>query len=44
MSTLLLRHCDRLYTCDDARTVLRDAWLLVRDGRSPRSGPSPRPR
>ena len=43
MSTLLLRHCDRLYTCDDARTVLRDAWLLVRDGRIAALGPEPAP-
>jgi 8-oxoguanine deaminase len=43
MSTLLLRHCDWLYTCDDARTVLRDAWLLVRDGRIAALGVEPAP-
>src|SRR5437764_1040572 len=29
MSRILLRHADALYTCDDARRVVRDAYLLM---------------
>jgi cytosine/adenosine deaminase-related metal-dependent hydrolase len=44
MGTLLLRHCDWIYTCDDARTVIRDGWVLVRDGNIEALGPEPAPR
>jgi cytosine/adenosine deaminase-related metal-dependent hydrolase len=43
MPTLLLRHCDWIYTCDDARTIIRDGYVLIRDGRIATLGPEPAP-
>jgi cytosine/adenosine deaminase-related metal-dependent hydrolase len=43
MASLLLRHCDWIYTCDDARTIIRDGWVLVRDAKIEALGPEPAP-
>jgi len=33
MPSLLLRHADAVYTCDDACRVVRDGYVHVEDGR-----------
>jgi len=43
MSSLLLRHADVIYTCDDLRRSLRDGYVHVRDGRIAAVGPEPAP-
>ena len=42
MSRLLLRHADAIHRCDDARTVIRDGWMLIEDGRIAALGAEPR--
>lgn len=43
MSRLLLRHADAIYTCNDARQVLRDGYVLVEDSRIAKVGAEPAP-
>lgn len=43
MSRLLLRHADRIHTCDDARRVIRDGYVLVEDERIAAVGQEPAP-
>jgi len=43
MPSLLLRHADAVYTCDDARRVVRDGYVHVEDGRVASVGPEPAP-
>lgn len=43
MSRLLLRHADAIHRCDDARTVIRDGWILIEDGRIAALGAEPAP-
>ena len=43
MSSLLLRHADCIHTCDDARQVIRDGYVLIEDGRIAAVGPEPAP-
>jgi len=43
MSRILLRHADALYSCDDARRVLRDAYLLIEGARIAAVGAEPAP-
>ena len=43
MSRLLLRHADRIHTCDDARRVIRDGYVLVEGGRIAAVGAEPAP-
>jgi cytosine/adenosine deaminase-related metal-dependent hydrolase len=43
MPRLLLRHADALYTCDDARRVIRDGYVLIEDGRIAALGAEPAP-
>lgn len=43
MPRLLLRHADAIYPCDDARTVIRDGYVLVEDQRIAAVGAEPAP-
>ncbi len=43
MPRLLLRHADQIHTCDDARTVIRDGFVLVEGDRVAAVGPEPAP-
>jgi len=43
MSRLLLRHADIIHTCDDARRVIRDGYVLVENERIAAVGPEPAP-
>ena len=43
MARLLLRHADAIHLCDDARTVIRDGYLLIDDGRIAAVGAEPAP-
>lgn len=43
MTTALLRHIGRLYTCDDSDRILDDAWIRIEDGRIVALGPEPSP-
>jgi hypothetical protein len=43
MSRLLLRRADCIHTCDDARQVIRDGYVLIEDGRIAAVGPEPAP-
>ena len=43
MSRLLLRHADAIYTCNDARQVFRDGYVLVEDSRIANVGAEPAP-
>jgi len=43
MPTLLLRHADVIHVCDDARQVIHDGYVLVRDGRIAAVGREPAP-
>jgi 8-oxoguanine deaminase len=43
MATLLLRNIGWLYTCDAGERVLRNAWLLAKDGRVVDIGKEPCP-
>jgi 8-oxoguanine deaminase len=41
---LLLRHADVIHTCDNARSVIRDGYVLVDDSRIAAVGAEPAPR
>ena len=43
MPRLLLRRADCIHTCDDARQVIRDGYVLIEDGRIAAVGPEPAP-
>lgn len=43
MSSLLLRHADAIYTCNDARQVIRDGYILVEGDRIAKLGAEPAP-
>lgn len=43
MPSLLLRHADVVYTCDDARRAIRDGYVHVHDGRVAAVGHEPAP-
>lgn len=43
MPTLLLRNADWIYTCDDRRTVIRNGYVFIRDGKIESLGPEPAP-
>ncbi len=43
MPRFLLRHADVIHTCDDARQVIRDGYVLVQDGHIAAVGPEPAP-
>jgi len=43
MTTMLLRHIGRLYTCDDRDRIVDDAWIRIADGRVVALGPEPGP-
>lgn len=42
-SRILLRHADAIHTCDDARRVIHDGYVLIEDGRIAAVGPEPAP-
>jgi cytosine/adenosine deaminase-related metal-dependent hydrolase len=43
MRRLLLRHADFIHRCDDARSVIRDGYVLIEDERIAAVGPEPAP-
>jgi cytosine/adenosine deaminase-related metal-dependent hydrolase len=43
MRRILLRHADAIHVCDDARSVIRDGYVLVEDGRIAAVGAEPAP-
>ena len=43
MTTLLLRHADWIHTCDDARSIIKDGYVLIEDGKIRALGPEPAP-
>lgn len=43
MPRLLLRHAEAIHTCDDARRVIGDGYLLIENGRIAALGPEPAP-
>ena len=43
MARLLLRHADAIHLCDDARTVIRNGYLLIENGRIAAVGAEPAP-
>lgn len=43
MSRLLLRHADAIHVCDDARTVIRDGYVLIHDQKIESVGAEPAP-
>lgn len=43
MARLLLRHADWIYTCDDARRVIQDGYVLIEDSRIAAVGSEPAP-